>query len=155
MTRDTLPQRLRTMSPERRRYALLSLPAHLATAGQHERLRGVLTDLHYLEAKIVLFGPEPAIGDYDLALTPAPPSPSNALELVQGALRLSAHVLSEDVRQLAGQVLGRLQSDGDPDLRQLLGQARRWDGATWLRPLAPSLTPPGGPLVRTLIGHTG
>src|SRR5699024_5726197 len=81
MTTNTLQHSLRIMSPERRRYALISLPAHLAKAGQAERLRSTLTDLHYLEAKIALVGSEPAIGDYDLAITL--PSPSITLELVQ------------------------------------------------------------------------
>ncbi len=154
MITNALHQRLQALSAEQRRYTLLSLPAHLAMAGQAERLRNLLLDMHYLSAKIALRGPESAINDYDLALTPASRSPSNALWLVQRALQLSAHVLSTDVCQLAGQLLGRLQSYTDPDLQRLLSQAREWNGATWLRPLAPSLMSPSGPLVRTLTGHT-
>ena len=35
----------------------------------------------------------------------------------------------------------------------MLSRARVATAATWLRPLTPSLTPPGGALVRTLEGH--
>jgi len=34
------------------------------------------------------------------------------------------------------------------------GRSARWPGTPWLRPLAPSLTPPGGAMLRTLEGHT-
>jgi len=76
------------------------------------------------------------------------------LRLVQGAIRLSAHVLAEDGTQLAGQLTGRLLSFDGPDVQALLAQARGWKAFPWLRPLAPSLTPPGGALLRTLTGHT-
>ena len=82
------------------------------------------------------------------------PSSETDLRLVQGALRLSAHVLARDTAQLAGQLIGRLLSLDSPDIRTLVEQAQQWRGAPWLRPLTACLTRPGGPLVRTLAGHT-
>ena len=129
------------------------------------------------------------------------------LKQIQGALRLSAHVLAKDKTQLAGQLLGRLlplppvtsrkaqsqpkQADyryfweyipwiGNflpkysqkdltveaeptataPDINQsliiqgLLEQAKQWKQSPCLRPLTPSLTSPGGALLRTLEGHS-
>jgi WD40 repeat protein len=77
------------------------------------------------------------------------------LPLVQEALRLSAHVLARDRTQLAGQLLGRLCAEYSAGCHVLVEAARGWKGAPWLRPLLSSLTPPGGPLVRTLAGHSG
>ena len=72
---------------------------------------------------------------------------------VEGALRLSSHVLSHDKNQLASQLLGRLEGDND-DVHQLLAGAQRWKRAVWLRPLTANLTRPGGSLLRTLSGQT-
>ena len=104
------------------------------------------------------------------------------LELVHGALRLSAHAILKDARQFTSQMVGRLlpyQSEllGEHFLtwayvRFLLRRRRRprrgvplierfsdtvIDGTRtpWLRPLQPALRPPGTSLVRTLAGHAG
>jgi WD40 repeat protein len=77
------------------------------------------------------------------------------LELLHGALRLSAHVVAEDPAQLAGQLCGRLRSFSDePQIAQLLEDAAAGD-APRLLPLLPTLSAPGGPLLRTLPGHRG
>ena len=70
-----------------------------------------------------------------------------------GALRLSAHVLNHQPRQLAGQLLGRLSSADGPAIGALLGAARTGADRPSLVPLRRSLTPPGGPLLATLEGH--
>jgi WD40 repeat protein len=94
---------------------------------------------------------------------PSPPLPlrqerglggEGDLPLIQGALRLSAHVLARDKTQLAGQLLGRLLGRDEVAIRGLLDQARQWRrGEPWLRPLTSSLTLPGGPLLHILPGH--
>ena len=89
------------------------------------------------------------LADYDTL--PSDP----ALRLVAGTLRLSAHILADDPGQLPSQLTGRLASQRDPQLRDLLQRTRRWTATPWLRPLTASLTPPGGPLLRTLTGHHG
>ena len=75
--------------------------------------------------------------------------------MIQSAIRLSAHVLARDARQLAGQLTGRLFGNTRSSIQALLKQAAEWKAWSWLRPLKPSLTAPGGPLIRTLEGHTG
>jgi WD40 repeat protein len=185
-----LGERLAKMSPERRQYALETLPSHLAEASQVERLHRLLTDFDFIEAKLEALGIQPLIEDYDLAISSDSPdhkSPSfsspltpptsrakggvegnafvlgeprdilhekaSTLKLIQGALRLSAHVLAKDKTQLAGQLLGRLLSFEVPAIQAMLMQAKPRK-SLWLRPLMPCLIPPGGALVRTLTGHS-
>ena len=76
------------------------------------------------------------------------------LRLIQSAIRLSANVLARDARQLAGQLIGRLLGNTSPSIQAFLKQAAERKVWPWLRPLKPSLTAPGGPLIRTLEGHT-
>src|ERR687886_1053720 len=187
-----LGDRLRQMSPERRQYALETLPSHLAKASQFDRLHRLLTDFDFIEAKLSALGIQLLIEDYDLATSSDPPNPpdqewqedenhpsisskgqqdknhpplnqggqrgelkdkADTLKLIQGALRLSAHILAKDKTQLAGQLLGRLLSFEVPEIQAMLQQANPKQ-TPWLRPLLPSLMPPGGALLRTLTGHT-
>ena len=78
-----------------------------------------------------------------------------SLSLLLGALRLSAHVVSRDPSQLPSQLTGRLIDRHEPTIKRLLEQIHKEVKYPWLRPLTASLTPPGGPLVRTLSGHSG
>ena len=128
-------------------YGLQHLAAHLAAAGAGERLKALLLDFNWLQAKLVAADVNALIGDYTLA------GNDHDLRLVQGALRLSAHVLARDKNQLAGQLLGQLLSFDEPAIKAMLAQVQQWHGVqAWLRPKTASLTPPGGPLVRTLKG---
>ena len=131
------------------RHALSDLPHHLALGGQNDRLRATLLSFGFLESKISTLGPQPLIEDCDLTAADR----NSALGLVQGAIRLSAHVLSNDPRQLAGHLIGRLLGDQTPEVGALLKAARPRAGC-WLRPLTRSLTTPGGPLICTMEGHT-
>ena len=88
------------------------------------------------------------IGDYDYLRD------DEELRLIRSAIRLSAHVLARDARQLAGQLIGRLLANRTPSIQALVNQAVEWIAWPWLRPLNPSLTAPGGPLIRTLECHT-
>jgi WD40 repeat protein len=49
---------------------------------------------------------------------------------------------------------GRLLGFDAPDIQVFLESMRQKEIGPWLRPLSPTLTPPGGPLLRTLTGHT-
>ena len=119
----------------------------MAQADRRGELRALLLDYAWLEAKLRATDVNALLRDFD-ALAGDP-----AAGLVQGALRLSAHVLAKDHTQLAGQLTGRLGHEEDAEVRALLPQARAQTTAPWLRPLTPSLTRAGGPLVRTLEGH--
>ena len=62
----------------------------------------MLLDFDFLQAKLESTDASALIADYDYL-------PKEAdLRLVQSAIRLSAHVLARDPRELAGQLTGRL-----------------------------------------------
>lgn len=125
------------------------LSYHLAAAGQTGRLRELLIDFGWLRAKLEATNTIALISDYE-----AFPNDKD-LALVQGAIRLSAHVVASDQTQLAGQLLARLHADDSPAIKALRGQAECWRGRPWIRPLIPLLTSPGGALLYTLTGHAG
>jgi len=133
-------------------YFFQQLTFHLQGAGQQAELERLLSDFNWLQVKLNKTDANRLIADYDrLDLAER----HDFLRLIQDSIRLSAHVIAEDKGQLAAQLLGRLLAFEDRKLQGLIHQAQAWQGATWLRPLTASLTPPGGPLIRTLIGHKG
>ena len=129
-------------------YAWRWTPWHLKQAGWTAELRQLLFDFDWLKAKLETTNANALIADFDLA------PEEEDLRLVQAAIRLSTHVLVRDPDQLAGQLIGRLLGSEKPDIQALVARAGEWRGSPWLRPIRPSLTPPGGPLIRTLEGHT-
>lgn len=149
--------RLKNLSPEKRRSALDTLPGDLVNTAQTARLHQLLTDFDFIQAKLAEFGVQALIEDYNLAIKSdvlLNLEQRETLELIAGALRRSAHVLEEDTTQLAGQLWGRLLSFDRPEIVALLEQAKQKQEKPWFRPLAANLTPPGGPLIRTLTGHS-
>ena len=73
---------------------------------------------------------------------------ARAIELIESALRLSAHILLKEPDQLAGQLCGRLQPSAAGMDR--LGPKLSARAKPWLRPLTSSLEAAGGALVRIL-----
>jgi hypothetical protein len=128
-------------------YAWRWVAYHMAKAGRKDDLRRLLLDFDYLQAKLSSMDPSGLIADYDYL------PEEKDLRLVQSAIRLSAHVHAPDARQLAGQLTGRLLGNTSPGIQSLLKQAAERKIWPWLRPLKPSLTAPGGSLIRTLQGH--
>jgi WD40 repeat protein len=128
-------------------YAWRWVPYHLVQADRKDDLRRLLLDFNYLQAKLAATDTNALIADYDYL------GDEQELRLIQSAIRLSAHVLTHDSRQLAGQLTGRLLGNITPKVHALLQQAAAKNAWTWLRPLKPSLTAPGGPLILTLEGH--
>jgi apoptotic protease-activating factor 1-like protein len=117
-------------------YCLRHLPFHLHKANRDKDARTVLLDFDFLQAKLEFTDAGALIADYDYL-------PKEAdLRLVQSAIRLSAHVLARDYRQLAGQLTGRLLGNTAPDIQGLLKKAAETKAWAWLRP------------VRTIGGHT-
>ncbi|MEL7242898.1 MAG: hypothetical protein AAGM40_11200 [Cyanobacteria bacterium J06573_2] len=150
-------------SPAVRRNRLSSLN-NLVKSQRLNKYYQSLTDFNFLEAKInhSEFGVQALIDDYDLidkeqisSYSEYNISKIKSLKLIQGALKLSAHILNEHKTQLAGQLLIRLQYFKIPEIQAILKQAKQSQAKSWLRPLYPSLTPPGGRLLRTLTGHNG
>jgi len=152
---------------KRARLAALSNLVKSKKLGDLEKYFQLLTDFNFLAEKIhhPVFGLQALIEDYDLVEDPPQPpllrgenislnsEKVKTLKRVQGALRLSAHILANDKTQLVGQLWGRLQGFDVPEIQQLLSQAKQ-SKTTGLRPLTPSLTSPGGQLLRTLSGHS-
>ncbi len=129
-------------------YCVRHLPAHLHQVGRDQLLSTVLRDFHFIQAKLEATDASALIADYEYL-------PAKAdLRLVQLAIQLSAHVLARDCRQLGSQLIGRLLGNSAADIQALLNGAAESNDWPWLRPLTPSLTPPGGPLIRTFKGHT-
>ena len=137
--------------PATESYLWNHLAYHLVEAARKDELRKLLLDFKWMQAKLDATDVNSLISDYDYL------SDDSDLRLVQGAVRLSSNALARDSTQLAGQLLGRLQcfSKSDDDIQSMLDQACKWKGSPWLCPLQSSLILPGGPLVRTLEGHTG
>jgi len=127
-------------------YFFQHLPGHLLAAGRRDELAQLLFDFDWLQATLDATDANTLLGHFDYM------PEHDELGLVQGAIRLSAHVLARDRTQLAGQLLGRPLSR-EAAMGELLEQAAQWRGARWLRPLTGSLTSPGGPLLRTLQDH--
>jgi WD40 repeat protein len=155
--------KLAAKSPADQCAYLGGFPYNLVKSGNLEEYYQTLTNFDFLAAKLNHpdFGVQALIEDYDLVsdsevLTHPEYNPEKvkALKLIQGALRLSAHVLAEDKTQLVGQLWGRMQGFDVPEIQGLLSQAKQ-SKTTGLRPLRASLTPPGGSLLRTLVGHSG
>lgn len=140
---------------------LSKYPYHLIQSGNIAKYCQTLMDFKFIQDKIDYpdLGVQALIEDYDLIddakITNNPeynPDKVKSLKYIQGALRLAAHILSEDKTQLVGQLWGRLRGfDKFDDIQSLLQQAKQQITAPWLCPLTLSLTPPGGRLIRPLV----
>ncbi len=128
--------------------SLNELPYHLVEAGRKDELRNILFDFNWLQTKLEAIDVNSIIRDYDYL-----PDDHNA-SLVQNAIRMSAHLLILNKMHLRSQLYGRLISQEAHEIRNILDQIKQCDTGCWLRPLTASLMPPGGPLIRTLQGHT-
>ena len=133
--------------PDRRllphRYAWRWLGHHLAHAGGRAELRALLLDYGWLRRKLEATDITALLGDFRWL------QGDPALHLLEGALRLSSHVLGRDKSQLASQLLARIEAP-ERTLGISLALDPAVDAAARLRPLRVSLAGPGGALVRTL-----
>ncbi|MFM6108296.1 MAG: WD40 repeat domain-containing protein, partial [Sphaerospermopsis kisseleviana] len=140
----------------------LRRPYHFVNSGKPENLTKyfqTLTNYQFISAKINHpdFGIQALIEDYDLlddTQTKTHPDQTKTLKYIQSALRLSAHIVTQDKQQLPSQLWGRLQAIHTPEIQTLLNQAQTNHPHPWLRTLTPSLTQAGGSLLRTLSGHS-
>jgi WD40 repeat protein len=130
-------------------YFYQHLAYHLAGAGRRAELRDLLLDPRWLVKRLHGSGVQDLLGDFEALGVAEDPE----LRLLRDALRLSSHLLAGQPEQLAAQLAGRLGGFEQPGLAALL--ARLEVPSNVLRPLWPSLSAPGGPLVRKLAnrGH--
>ena len=85
----------------------------------------------------------------------APATPQvTTLELLEGAIRLSAPFVAIDPRRMPEQLVGRLAGARTSEIGHFLEHVLERAPRPWLCPLTPSLWPSGGPLERIIIGHT-
>jgi len=124
-------------------YAWRWIVRHLRGARREATIAELLTTPAWLQAKLRAAGIYALLEDFDGT------SGDAALDLLSKALRLSSHVLARHPDQLVAQILGRLTSP-DETLRQRFNDLASARARPWLRPLVPSLSGPGGALVRTL-----
>ncbi len=121
---------------------------HLVKAERWEELKKLLLNVDWLYAKLEALDVPALLSDFDWIQS------EKIFSKVQGAIRLSAHIVGKFHPQLVGQLLGRLQTLKSSEIQAFLGQAKRWKKLPWLRPLQGNLIAPGGPLIRTLSGHS-
>jgi WD40 repeat protein len=123
---------------------------HLMRAGRTADVERILWDPAWLKAKLDATDVNALIGDFEYL------KPSREAELVQGALRLSSHVLAKDPSQFASQMAGRLlPHDVQPSVHRFTVLLTQAADCPWLRLRQPALDPPGTGLLRTLAGHSG
>ncbi len=128
-------------------YLWSRLADHLLAADLEDELRTLLLDYRWIAAKLAATGINSLIADYDRL-----PGDED-LNLVQQALHLSGHVLLQHPDQLPSQLAGRLRGVERPALSGLVRRIEREASRPWFSPQTHALTPPGGPLLRTLEGH--
>jgi len=123
-------------------YAWRWFAYHLAAVGQEARLRDLVLDPAWLQAKV------DATDVYALGADLRRVSSDPFVTVLRRGLRLSSHVLAKDKSQLAPQLLARLP-ESEAQYRERLVRLMNDRGVGWLRPLVQSLTGPGGALLRT------
>ncbi len=130
-------------------YFFKYLAYHLHHGHQRKTLAALLRDCHWLQAKTDVMELMSLVADFNYLSTRQP------YRLIQSALRLAVHVISDDPKLLPGQLHARLKShqDDQPVIRALLNGFRNSRSFLWLRPLSACLPGPGGPLLRTFAGE--
>lgn len=98
-------------------------------------------DFSRLESELTIRGIRQVLEDFQVAIDwwEKDGSQLQELKLLDGVLKQIAHILIQDPRQLAAQMVGRLVPETEPWVRGLLEQAKEWSGSPWIRPLRPSL----------------
>lgn len=133
--------------PAGERYLWRHLGHHLRGAGQAAVFDALRTDGAWLTRKLANAGLPALLADFREAEAEGP------VARVGEALALAADALAQDPAQLAGQLCGRLApapGERDGPIAQLLDGLRHAAPGPWLRPLAPSLDPPGGALLQSI-----
>jgi WD40 repeat protein len=151
-------------------YCIKYAPFHLAACHRSRELRELLLDSTWTEAKLRVAGISGLLADYDFAKDIYSPNDSRgpgnageredakarALDLVQSAIRLSAHVIAKDPAQFAPQIVGRLLPFEDiVEIKQFTAGLKNPSTSAQLLPISESLPSPGKGEVRTLMGHSG
>jgi WD40 repeat protein len=122
------------------KYGFNHLPVHLVNSNRNEILQLFLLDFNWIQSKLNKTDIFSILTDYDLVenknlfLENEP----KTIKVIHSALIQSRHILSQDGTQLAGQLLGRLDSSQGSPTWEFLNRLQKTDEA-WLRPLTPRL----------------
>jgi WD40 repeat protein len=122
---------------------------HAVQAGQAAGLAALLRDFRWLESKLRATNVQSLLQDFELLRD------DTDLRVVHEAIRLASHGLAQDPAQLAAQLHGRLERGVSAAADALLGQVDAGAARPSLALDRPSLTHPGGALVRIMKGHSG
>lgn len=127
-------------------YLWRNIAYHLTETKQTDILCALLLCFDWLQAKLDATDANALLSDF-AGLTDDEP-----LRLLESAISMSAHAITDDKHQLAGQLVGRLigHSANHPKLASFVEQARAYENYPALLPQLPTLTPAGGPLIRTI-----
>jgi WD40 repeat protein len=112
---------------------------------------------HFVDRSLALRDGDEAVRLHDLQLdyVRAQFQQKDALDLIHGAMRLSAHVIGRDPDQFVSQMTGRLAGYRDvKPVERFTEQLANGARTAWLRAQQATLHPPGTALVRTLVGHS-
>jgi hypothetical protein len=130
-------------------YAWRWLTWHLAQAGRKTDLERILWDPMFVQAKLHATDVNGLIAAYEYL------KPSRETELMQGALRLSAHVIARTPEEFASQIVGRLLPyEGIETIAAFNKAVAEGVPRAWVKPLWPALHAPGMGLIRTLASHS-
>ncbi|QSV73638.1 MAG: WD40 repeat domain-containing protein [Aphanizomenon flos-aquae KM1D3_PB] len=149
-------------SEEAKEQFLGEYPRLLLDGKEYAKLFKLLSNYYFIEAKInhPSFGVQALIEDYDLLDTSEIRNNSKytetvkALKLIPYTLFIAGDIISQDQKQLKGQLSARLKYFDLPEIQNLLAQITT-DNNISLYSLKGSLTPPGGGgLIRTIYGHS-
>ncbi|MDR3062766.1 MAG: DUF4062 domain-containing protein, partial [Methanobrevibacter sp.] len=129
--------------------AFSELPYHLCHGEKREELEKILSKYLWIHKKIELFDIYDTIKDYKYLKN----EPYH-LKLIKECLILSSHILKGNKELLTEQLWGRMKDINNEEIKNLLEESQNNTKKPWLKPLSTYLDPPGGPLIRTLKGHT-
>lgn len=130
-------------------YLWINLAYHLYESDRTKELRDLLLNFDWLQSKLEITSVSSLIDDYNFF------PQDSTLQLIKGTMRLSASALILDKEQLAGQLLGRLKSFQNDEIRSIILEIIDRDkNITKLLPVTGTLCPPGGSLVSNLVGHS-
>ena len=158
-------QVFQTYSPEQKEFFLKNMPKLLAADSMIERYCEIVTDFDFIKSKVVDFGPQGLIEDYDYSLDndlflseikqKLGEEFVEALGLIQSAIRLSSHILETYHGQIASQLWGRLKQENQI-IKKLLDDVKKYAEKPWLRPLTSSMINANSPLIRIIDSeHSG
>jgi len=151
-------------------YAWEQVAYHLIEAGQTDTLYALLTDYHWLYAKLSYTNANAIIADCDLLLADTiganantvgtrhalslQDDAENVVRLIQSAIRLASHIIDDDPDQLSSQLVGRLVGHKGryPVIDNLMDTIHDLPKPDLLF-MTPTLAQAGGALQRTLVGH--